>query len=417
LVLMLLLSFFTPSVPAPQCHNMTPIAHAGGPYSGFVNQSILFDGSESRDGDGYITGYRWDWTNDGVWDTEWLAGPTVSYAYAVAGSYTVKLETIDDGEPEYPEYCAESDTDIATVTVITPQPKADFFYTPTQPSDLDTVQFRDKSSVSYDTIISWVWSFGDGTTSSEQNPTHRFTDDGSYKVSLTVEAGLGGTGTVTKYVTIENIAPVATITEITPNPTSDCKTVLFNGSGEDLDGDVVGYWWNSSIDGNLSNLSLFNLSGLSLGVHVISFKVVDDDGTWSNVTTKKLTVTENKRPENIKIQGPSNGKKGREYTYTIVGYDPDNDGISYFVDWGDGSNSSWVGPYPSNVSCELSHIWNNKSSFTITACGQDEYGSVSDWTNFTVTMPYSYDPMLHFLELLLQRFPNAFPILRHLLGY
>ena len=49
--------------------NDAPVADAGGPYSARFDVEILFDASASLDPDGSISGYRWDWTNDGGWDT------------------------------------------------------------------------------------------------------------------------------------------------------------------------------------------------------------------------------------------------------------------------------------------------------------------------------------------------------------
>ncbi len=45
------------------------------------------------------------------------------------------------------------------------------------------------SSTSYDGIVSWLWDFGDGITSAEQNPTHIYTQNGTYTVALTVTEG------------------------------------------------------------------------------------------------------------------------------------------------------------------------------------------------------------------------------------
>jgi len=52
-----------------------------------------------------------------------------------------------------------------------------------------TVEFKD---LSIGTVSSYVWDFGDGATSNEENPTHVYTDPGMYTVSLTIE-GPGGT--------------------------------------------------------------------------------------------------------------------------------------------------------------------------------------------------------------------------------
>jgi PKD repeat protein len=63
-----------------------------------------------------------------------------------------------------------------------------------------TAQFTD-SSESIATITTWLWDFGDGTTSTEQNPQHTYQTPGAYTVSLTVN----GYVTVTKadYITVE----------------------------------------------------------------------------------------------------------------------------------------------------------------------------------------------------------------------
>jgi hypothetical protein len=64
-----------------------------------------------------------------------------------------------------------------------------------------------------------------------------------------------------------------------------------------------------------------------------------------------------------------------------------------------------------------SHIWTTKGSFTIKVKAKDIYGNESDWGTLPVTMPLSYEPPhFQFLTWLFDRFPNAFPILRHLLG-
>jgi PKD repeat protein len=56
------------------------------------------------------------------------------------------------------------------------------------------VQFTDTST---GTITSWFWDFGDGGTSTLQNPIHNFTQDILYSVSLTVYGAFGGSSSIT----------------------------------------------------------------------------------------------------------------------------------------------------------------------------------------------------------------------------
>ena len=85
--------------------------------------------------------------------------------------------------------------------------------------------------------------------------------------------------------------PTAYIDSITPNPAEVGEEVSFTGHGEDSDGSVTGYRWDSSIDGLLNDTAAsFTTSSLSEGVHTITFTVYDDDGADSEPVTHVLTV-------------------------------------------------------------------------------------------------------------------------------
>ncbi|MCK5245784.1 PKD domain-containing protein, partial [Candidatus Bipolaricaulota bacterium] len=84
-------------------------------------------------------------------------------------------------------------------------PKADFTYE-------QTIQFTGTATdPDGDAIASWSWAFGDGNTSTEQNPTHRYPNGGTFTVTLTVTDARGVTGSVSKTIEVEgppNVAPV-----------------------------------------------------------------------------------------------------------------------------------------------------------------------------------------------------------------
>jgi len=85
---------------------------------------------------------------------------------------------------------AESDVEIAFKAVkikLFESGVLSHFYLPevTNPADSLTVQFNDDSR-STGTVNQWLWDFGDGTTSSDQNPVHTYAEAKTYTVSLTV---------------------------------------------------------------------------------------------------------------------------------------------------------------------------------------------------------------------------------------
>jgi len=116
------------------------------------------------------------------------------------------------------------------------------------------------------------------------------------------------------------------------------------------------------------------------------------------------------------ITGPSQGTRGVEYEYAIVTNDPTDDQVSYMVDWGDGTVEEWTDYYPSGEEVVVSHTWDEQDTYTIRARAKDTDNLWGPWGELEVTMPvnqqYQY-PMFHWF---LERFPNAFPILRQLLG-
>jgi PKD repeat protein len=79
-------------------------------------------------------------------------------------------------------------------------PIADFSYSI---SEL-TVDFTDESTDSDGSISSWYWEFGDGETSTGQNPTYTYATDDTYTVSLTVTDNGGAQDTTSKDVTVSS---------------------------------------------------------------------------------------------------------------------------------------------------------------------------------------------------------------------
>ena len=117
--------------------------------------------------------------------------------------------------------------------------------------------------------------------------------------------------------------------------------------------------------------------------------------------------------------GEIQGKKRHNYVYTTNTTDSDGDLVYYMWDWGDGSTSGWLGPFTSGTIQEANYTWAVKGTYSIKVKAKDMYGYNSDWSDsLPVTMPYSFNrPLLQFLELLFERFPNAFPLLQQLMGY
>jgi hypothetical protein len=131
-----------------------------------------------------------------------------------------------------------------------------------------------------------------------------------------------------------------------------------------------------------------------------------------------VTVTDNTPPNTPTITGPTDIRPNKAYDYTLNGTDDFNQDLWYDIDWDDGNGVAGLGPYHSGEAVVMSHTWNYKGSFTIRIRTTDPFGAQSEWATIQVVAPTDFQFSPHgFLQHLFERFPNLFPILRHLLGY
>jgi len=210
--------------------NYPPIANfTYTPQNPIQKDTIQFN-DNSYDPDGIITTWLWDF-GDGNAST--LQNPT--HIYDDWGTYTVTLNVTDNlgkiGETSQ------------QINVLNLAPFANFTYIPTNPIVNESIYFTDTSIDLDGTIVSWMWIFDDGYSSTVQNPVHQYSNYGSYDVMLTVTDDDGATDEVSKIVNLENIPPN---TPSNPSPTNHATDVDINAnlywSGGDPDpGDIVTY--------------------------------------------------------------------------------------------------------------------------------------------------------------------------------
>ncbi|MDD4454666.1 MAG: PKD domain-containing protein, partial [Candidatus Methanomethylophilaceae archaeon] len=140
------------------------------------------------------TSWAWDF-GDGTTSTD----QSPAHTYTTAGTYTVNLTVTNVAGSN-----AKVRVNYITVTgggSGGDAPVAGFTATPTTGEAPLAVQFTDTSS---GTPTSWLWEFGDGVNSTEQNPAHTYADAGSYTVNLTATNG-DGSNTLSRagYITVD----------------------------------------------------------------------------------------------------------------------------------------------------------------------------------------------------------------------
>ncbi len=150
-------------------------AQIGGPIGEFGcgPLTVTFENESTNTGAGVLTDYLWDF-GDGTSSTEFE--PT--HVYDEPGIYTVSLTATNSLG------CTGTDINTNYVQVIGPDVNFGWDTTFAECPDL-LVSFTD-STIFGAPIVAWDWTFGDGGTSSFQNPEHTYTDYGSFTVALTV---------------------------------------------------------------------------------------------------------------------------------------------------------------------------------------------------------------------------------------
>ena len=89
----------------------------------------------------------------------------------------------------------------------------------------------------------------------------------------------------------------------------------------------------------------------------------------------------NQEPDAPTIDGPISGVPDEEYEYMFVSTDPNGDDIYYYIDWGDDTNSGWIGPYDSGANAQAVHSWAEEGDYNIMVKAKDEYGMESSWSD------------------------------------
>ncbi len=202
-----------------------------------------------------------------------------------------------------------------------------------------------------------------------------------------------------------------TFSSMSTDPNNDQIYYMFNwGDG------TSGAWLGPYSSGFTASDSH---SWSAIGDYNVKVKAKDINGAtsdWSAAQT--ITIVLNDAPDIPTITGPATGAPGKAYLFKMQTTDANGDNVYYFIDWGDGTTTDWIGPYNSGAEASTTHSWNEQGSYTVKIKAKDIVGDDSDWGTMDITMPFEYRFSLQtFLNHLFEMFPHMFPVLRHLVGY
>ncbi len=147
------------------------------------------------------------------------------------------------------------------------------------------VNFTDKSSDADGDNLTYNWAFGDGSTSTEQNPVYTYIANGTYPVVLTVSDETE-VSTYQQTVIIGNVVPIAAFTYAIEN-----LTVNFTDNSQDLNGDPLTYLWDFG-DGTTNDTQNPAYAYSTAGTYNVTLTVTDVYDETDTTNLVQITVVE-----------------------------------------------------------------------------------------------------------------------------
>lgn len=306
--------------------------------------------------------YKWNFGDPSTnADTSISFQPT--YTYPGPGTYPSYLVAYSNNPN-----C--NDTSFAEVKIYPPF-VSDFAFT-IDPCT-KTVNFTDLTTFSGNPVTGRSWNFGDGGTSTAQNPSHTYSNPGTYTVVLNSSSNLGCSGNKTLSVTIPSV-----------------DVISVNGTATICAGDsaqlgVIGgfdYVWSPANSLNNSNISNPIAKPSVTTVYTVSAKVLTSTNDTC-VTTKTVTVNVNSLAQAAILPNPiSCGIKNLQFNSSSIG------AASYLWNFGDSASAN-------NTSTQINpfHLFSDTGIYTIQliAYTQANQGGCADTAFQTI---HIYPPVI-----------------------
>ncbi|MBI3137341.1 MAG: PKD domain-containing protein [Sphingobacteriales bacterium] len=288
-----------------------------------------------------VTSYEWDFGDGG---SSTLAIPT--HTYIAQGTYTVRLViTTSTG-------CQDTLTIPAAVRVGT-KPMSNFSAAPNPVCARQPVQFTDLSVPADE----WHWDFGDGSTSTLQNPVHIFSDTGYFSIQLVaVNNGCPDTLIRPNYIYVK--PPIARYT-----PTPDCANRL-RFTFTDLS--IAPLTWEWDFGDGSPRVTTQNTVHIFPALGLYSVRLVVTNGGCSDTTALLINAIDERA--NFTADQTTLCKPGT-VQFSPVGINTANI-LTYTWDFGDG-NTSTVN------TAAISHTYLNSGLYTVTLTIRDNNGCTS----------------------------------------
>jgi PKD repeat protein/type 1 glutamine amidotransferase len=258
--------------------------------------------------------------------------------FNVPGTYTFYCEA-------HPEMVG----DITVTTKVNAPPTVTAGRTPSGDTTTGTpIAFTATGNDTDGDTLTYLWDFGNGDTSTQQNPTYTYTTPGTKTAKVTVSDGKGGTAEATLSIIVAqaNRNPAVTGSRTPAGVLAVNQSVAFTATGTDADGDTLTYTWNFGDSTPESTEQNPSHAYTTPGDYTAKVTVSDvRGGTGTANVAVTVTLTGNANPTVTSSRTPTgNTRVGVPISFTAVGTDADGDTLTYSWNFGDGDTSTQQNP-------------------------------------------------------------------------
>ena len=285
----------------------------------------------------------WNWS---FGDKTYSTAQNPVHTYSAKGNYAVSLKVTNDAGSNT---TTKTDYIIVSTPTPTPIPVASFSSNVTSGNKPLTVSFTDTSTNS---PTAWSWTFGDGATSNEKNPTHKYSTEGSYPVTLTVTNDVGkNTTTKSNYIIVTSPVSPKPVASFSSNVTSGNAplNIAFTDAST---GSPTTWKWTFG-DGTSATTKNPTHKYTNAGTYTVALTVTNAAG--DNTTTKSSYITVNalKPPLAAFSVSPTSGNAPLSVAFTDTST---NSPTTWKWTFGDGTSSTAKNP---------THAYNNAGTYTV----------------------------------------------------
>jgi len=369
--------------------NKPPYANAGGPYNSPEGSTIAFDASNSKDPDGTIVKYEWDWQNDDVYDAT-TTSAIYNYAYSDNFSGQVKLRVIDNG--------GLTNTGVVSVTVSNVNPVAQAGG-PYAGLPNENIQCQGAATdPGKNDVLNYQWDLDfDGIFETMgQNVYAKFSTGGNYKIVLRVSDDDGGAGLDTATVQIASKPPVVSpIPSQSVNEGNPFNIISLDDYVTDPDNSDAEIKWevhgnknlNVTIDAN-RRATIAPIDQNWYGAEILTF-IASEPSQLKDSTAATFTITNVNDPPVILPIGDRTTDEGKNFDpIHLDDYVTDSDNAVAEISWRIAGNLKLGYEITNRVLtvCPLNAEWSGNERLTLIAT---DLGGLSD----TTTVLFSVNPI------------------------